>query len=99
MYYQPGGRGVRVDSHAYAGYNISPYYDSLLGKLIVHGASRADALARMRIALSEMRISGIASNLSLHRDILEDPEFNSGCVDIHHLERRLATRATLSDAA
>ena len=95
----PGGFGVRVDSHAYAGYNISPYYDSLLGKLIVHGASRADALARMRIALAEMRISGIASNLSLHRDILDDPEFNSGCVDIHHLERRLATHATLSDAA
>jgi acetyl-CoA carboxylase biotin carboxylase subunit len=94
----PGGFGVRVDSHAYAGYNISPYYDSMIGKVIVHGASREDALARMRIALSEMRISGISSNVSLHRDILDDTEFNSGAVDIHHLERRLA-RATMSSAA
>jgi acetyl-CoA carboxylase biotin carboxylase subunit len=94
----PGGFGVRVDSHAYAGYNISPYYDSMIGKVIVHGASREDALARMRIALSEMRISGISSNVSLHRDILDDTEFNSGGVDIHHLERWLA-RATMSSAA
>ena len=91
----PGGFGVRVDSHAYAGYHISPYYDSLIGKLIVHGASREDALARMRIALSEMRICGISSNLSLHREVLDDAEFKSGGVDIHHLERWLAARATM----
>jgi acetyl-CoA carboxylase biotin carboxylase subunit len=90
----PGGYGVRVDTHAYAGYRISPYYDSLIGKLIVHGNNREDALTRMRIALSEMRISGVASNQSLHRDILDSPEFKSGGVDIHHLERWIAARAT-----
>ena len=95
----PGGFGVRVDSHVYAGYNISPYYDSLLGKLIVHGASRADALMRMRIALSEMRVAGISSNLALQRDILDDTEFNSGGVDIHHLERWIAARATPGSSA
>lgn len=95
----PGGFGVRVDSHAYVGYHVSPYYDSLLGKLIVHGADRADALARMRIALAEMRIAGIASNLPLHRSIIDDPDFNTGGVDIHHLERRIALHTTLSDAA
>jgi acetyl-CoA carboxylase biotin carboxylase subunit len=95
----PGGFGVRVDSHAYAGYDISPYYDSMIGKLIVHGATREDALARMRVALSEMRIAGIASNLSVHRDILETAEFNSGGVDIHYLERWIAARATTSKPA
>ena len=95
----PGGFGVRVDTHAYAGYRISPYYDSMIGKLIVHGANRADALVRMRIALAEMRIAGISSNLSLHRDILNDPAFNSGGVDIHYLERWLATRAAQVNAA
>jgi acetyl-CoA carboxylase biotin carboxylase subunit len=95
----PGGFGVRVDSHAYAGYDISPYYDSMIGKLIVHGATREDALARMRVALSEMRIAGIASNLSVHRDILETAEFNSGGVDIHYLERWIAARAAASKPA
>jgi acetyl-CoA carboxylase biotin carboxylase subunit len=95
----PGGFGVRVDSHVYAGYDISPYYDSLLGKLIVHGASRGEALARMRIALSEMRVAGISSNLALQRDILADTEFNAGGVDIHHLERWIAARTTLSNPA
>lgn len=95
----PGGFGVRVDSHVYAGYDISPYYDSMLGKLIVHGASREDALARMRIALSEMRVAGISSNLALQRDILADTEFNAGGVDIHHLERWIAARTTLSNPA
>jgi acetyl-CoA carboxylase biotin carboxylase subunit len=85
----PGGPGVRVDSHVSAGYRMPPYYDSLIGKLIVHGATRADALSRLRVALGETRIEGIATNLPLHERIVADPEFIRGCVDIHHLESRL----------
>jgi len=85
----PGGFGVRVDSHAGAGYTVSPHYDSMIAKLIVHGDDREDALARLRIALDEMQISGISTNLSLHQRIASDPAFISGAVDIHYLERRL----------
>ena len=85
----PGGYGVRVDSHAGAGYRVPPYYDSMIAKLIVHGATREDALARMRVALAEMRVEGIATNLPLHRDIVRDEGFAAGGVDIHHLERWL----------
>jgi len=88
----PGGYGVRVDSHASAGYRVPPYYDSMIAKLIVHGATRDDALARMRLALAEMRIEGIATNLPLHRQIVQDPGFVAGGVDIHHLERWLQRR-------
>jgi acetyl-CoA carboxylase biotin carboxylase subunit len=89
----PGGFGVRVDSHAGAGYRVPPYYDSMVAKLIVHGATREDALVRMRQALSEMRVEGIATNLPLHRDIVRDEAFAAGGVDIHHLERWLQQRA------
>ncbi len=89
----PGGFGVRVDSHAGAGYQVPPYYDSMIAKLIVHGASRDDALARMRLALSEMQVGGIKTNLPLHRAILDDTAFSDGPVDIHHLERWLEQRA------
>lgn len=85
----PGGYGVRVDSHAGAGYTVSPHYDSMIAKLIVHGDDRADALARLRLALDEMSVSGISTNLPLHRRIASDPIFSSGAVDIHYLERRL----------
>jgi len=85
----PGGYGVRVDSHAGAGYRVPPYYDSMIAKLVVHGATRADALARMRLALAEMRVDGIATNLELHRRIVQDEHFAAGGVDIHHLERWL----------
>jgi acetyl-CoA carboxylase biotin carboxylase subunit len=85
----PGGPGVRVDTHASAGYRVPPYYDSLIGKLVVHGASRADALARLKVALDEMRVEGIATNLSLHRRLVADPDFVRGGVSIHHLESRL----------
>jgi acetyl-CoA carboxylase biotin carboxylase subunit len=88
----PGGFGVRVDSHAGAGYRVPPYYDSMIAKLIVHGRDRADALDRMRLALAEMRVGGIATNLPLHRDILEEPGVIAGGFDIHHLERWLARR-------
>jgi len=85
----PGGPGVRIDSHAGAGYRVSPYYDSLLGKLIVHGATRDEALARLRVALDEMRIEGIATNLPLHRRLVADADFIRGGVNIHHLEAKL----------
>jgi acetyl-CoA carboxylase biotin carboxylase subunit len=88
----PGGFGVRVDSHAGAGYRVPPYYDSMIAKLIVHGANRADALDRMRLALSEMQVGGIATNLPLHRQIMENDGFAAGGVDIHHLERWLQAR-------
>jgi acetyl-CoA carboxylase biotin carboxylase subunit len=89
----PGGYGVRVDSHAGAGYRVPPYYDSMIAKLVVHGATRADALARMRLALAEMRVDGIATNLGLHRRIVQDAHFAAGGVDIHHLERWLRAGA------
>jgi acetyl-CoA carboxylase biotin carboxylase subunit len=85
----PGGPGVRIDSHASAGYRVSPYYDSLLGKLIVHGATRDEALARLRVALDEMQIDGIATNLPLHRRLVADTDFVRGGVNIHHLETKL----------
>jgi len=89
----PGGFGVRVDSHAGAGYRVPPYYDSMIAKLIVHGASRADALERMRLALAETRVEGIATNVPLHRALLSDEGFAAGGVDIHHLERWLQQRS------
>ena len=89
----PGGFGVRVDSHASAGYRVPPHYDSMIAKLIVHGATREDALERMRLALAEMRVDGIATNLPLHRRIVQEPGFAAGGVDIHHLERWLQQRS------
>jgi acetyl-CoA carboxylase biotin carboxylase subunit len=89
----PGGFGVRVDTHAGAGYRVPPYYDSMIAKLIVHGSSRADALDRMRLALAEMQVEGIATNVPLHRAIMRDEGFAAGGVDIHHLERWLAQRS------
>ena len=89
----PGGPGVRVDSHITCGDVVSPHYDSLIAKLVVHGADRQDALERTRAALSEMRVEGISTNIPLHRDILQDGAFRAGGVTIHHLEKRLAQRA------
>jgi len=89
----PGGFGVRFDSHASMGYRVPPYYDSMIGKLIVHGASREDALDRMRLALGELQVDGIATNVPLHRVLLEDDGFATGGVDIHHLERWLQRRS------
>ena len=89
----PGGPGIRVDTHVGTGVVVPPYYDSLVAKLIVHGATREEALARLRAALAEARVEGIATNLPLHRRIVADPAFAAGCVDIHHLERNLLRRA------
>jgi acetyl-CoA carboxylase biotin carboxylase subunit len=88
----PGGVGVRFDSHVQALDTISPYYDSMLGKLITHGSTREQAMARMQIALSDMLVQGIQTNIPLHQDLLRDPGFIAGGVDNHHLERLLAAR-------
>jgi len=95
----PGGWGVRVDTHAQAGYRVPPYYDSMVAKVIVHGATRADALTRLRDALGEMHVGGISTNLPLHRELAVDETFGAGGVDIHYLERWLANRASEEAAA
>ncbi|MEO7431499.1 MAG: acetyl-CoA carboxylase biotin carboxylase subunit, partial [Dokdonella sp.] len=86
----PGGPGVRVDTHVYDGYRIPPNYDSMIGKLIVHGRDRATAIARMRIALSEMVVEGIKTNVPLQQRIMADGGFQTGGQNIHYLERRIA---------
>jgi acetyl-CoA carboxylase biotin carboxylase subunit len=85
----PGGPGIRVDSHAYNGYFVPPNYDSMIGKVISYGATREQAIARMRIALSEMVVEGILTNVPLHRDLMLDANFVEGGTSIHYLEHRL----------
>lgn len=92
-YHTPGGPGIRVDSHIYDGYTVPPYYDSMIGKLITYGDSRQAAMARMRIALSEIVIEGIRTNIALHQDLLRDAGFASGGTNIHYLEKKLAAKA------
>jgi acetyl-CoA carboxylase biotin carboxylase subunit len=92
-YHAPGGLGVRVDSALYAGYTVPPYYDSLVAKLVVHGADRTMALMRLRRALEEFVIDGIATTLPLHRRIAENAEFGAGDYTIHWLERFVARTA------
>ncbi len=89
-YHPPGGPGVRVDSHAYSNYFVPPNYDSMIGKVITYGSDRAQALARMRIALSEMIVEGIQTNLPLHRQLMDDTHFIVGGTSIHYLEKKLA---------
>jgi acetyl-CoA carboxylase, biotin carboxylase subunit len=88
----PGGPGIRVDSHAYSGYTVPPHYDSMIGKVIAYGATRDQAIKRMRIALSEMAVEGIQTNLALHRELLADANFVNGGTSIHYLEHKLALR-------
>jgi acetyl-CoA carboxylase, biotin carboxylase subunit len=90
MWHPPGGPGVRVDSHAYTNYFVPPNYDSMIGKIIVHGDTREQALARMRIALSETVIEGIQTNIPLHRELMADAKFIEGGTDIHYLEQWMA---------
>ncbi len=85
----PGGPGVRVDTHLYDGYTVPPHYDSMIGKLITYGEDRTAAMARMRIALSEMVIDGIRTNIELQQRILGDRGFEEGGVNIHYLEKML----------
>jgi acetyl-CoA carboxylase biotin carboxylase subunit len=89
-YHPPGGPGIRVDSHVYQGYTVPPNYDSMVGKVIAYGASREQAMSRMRIALSEMVVEGILTNIPLHRELLNDARFMKGGVSIHYLEQKLA---------
>ena len=89
QYHQPGGPGIRIDSHVYNNYMVPPYYDSMIGKLIAHGDTREIAMARMRIALSEMVVDGIKTNIPLHQYLLNDAAFQAGGVNIHYLEKRL----------
>jgi len=89
-FHAPGGLGVRVDSALYAGCVVPPYYDSMVAKLIVHAPTRADAIGRLRRALSEFAISGIQTTIPLHQRIVEDPSFQAGDYTIHWLERFVA---------
>ena len=92
MWHPPGGPGVRVDSHAYTNYIVPPHYDSMIGKIIVHGDTREQALARMRTALSETVVEGIQTNIPLHRELMVDAGFSAGGTSIHYLEGWLAQR-------
>jgi acetyl-CoA carboxylase biotin carboxylase subunit len=90
MWHAPGGPGVRVDSHAYTNYFVPPYYDSMIGKIIVYGDNREQALARMRTALAETLVEGINTNIPLHRELMNDAKFEAGGTNIHYLEEWLA---------
>ena len=92
-YHPPGGLGVRVDSGVYQGYKIPPYYDSLIGKLIVHARTREECLARLRRALDEFVVDGIETTLPLFRDLVTNPDIIAGTYDIHWLEKYLSSKA------
>ena len=92
MWHPPGGPGVRVDSHVYTNYCVPSNYDSMIGKIIVHGDTREHALARMRTALGETVVEGINTNIALHRELMDDQGFISGGTNIHYLEEWLAVR-------
>jgi acetyl-CoA carboxylase biotin carboxylase subunit len=89
LWHPPGGPGVRVDSHLYSGYAVPPYYDSMVAKIIVHSDSRDSAIARMYVALTEMVVDGIKTNIPLHLEIMQHSAFKTGATDIHYLEKRL----------
>jgi acetyl-CoA carboxylase biotin carboxylase subunit len=91
-FHAPGGPGIRCDTHVYDGYRVPPNYDSMIGKIIAHGQDRDMAIARMRVALDEMVLDGIRSNVPLHKWLLWDPGFLRGGFNIHYLEKRLAER-------
>ena len=91
-YHAPGGPGIRVDSHVYHNYFVPPYYDSMVGKVIAFGDTREQAIARMRIALSEMVVEGIKTNIPLHQELLLDEAFLRGGTSIHYIEQRMAKR-------
>src|SRR5574338_1178632 len=92
-WHTPGGPGIRVDSHVYNGYTVPQHYDSMNGKLIAYGDTREQAIRRMRIALSEMVVEGIKTNVPLHQDLMQDARFIEGGTSIHYLEGKLAARS------
>ena len=91
-WHPPGGPGVRVDSHVYSGYTVPPNYDSMIGKVITYGDTREQAIRRMRIALSEMMVDGIKTNIPLHQELMLDERFIQGGTSIHYLEEKLAAK-------
>jgi acetyl-CoA carboxylase biotin carboxylase subunit len=91
-WHTPGGPGVRIDSHVFNGYFVPPYYDSMIAKVITYGDTREQAVARMNIALSEMVVEGIKTNIPLHRELMVDSRFMAGGTSIHYLEQKLAAR-------
>jgi acetyl-CoA carboxylase biotin carboxylase subunit len=90
--HQPGGPGIRVDTHVYDGYRIPPHYDSMIGKLVAHAETRELAIARMATALSEIVIDGIKTTIPLHQKLIHDAAFIAGGTDIHYLENKLGLR-------
>jgi len=92
LWHPPGGPGIRVDSHAYQNYFVPPNYDSMIGKVIAYGDTREQAIARLRVALSETVIEGIRTNIPLHQEIFQHAAFKAGGTDIHYLERRLGLK-------
>lgn len=91
-FHVPGGPGIRVDSHVYDSYRVPPNYDSMIGKLIAHGDDRETAIARMKMALDEIVLNGIKTNIPLHKWLMRDAGFREGGFNIHYLEKRLAQR-------
>ena len=92
FWHPPGGPGIRVDSHVYDGYTVPPHYDSMIGKVIAYGDTREQAIRRMRIALSEMGVEGIKTNIALHQELMMDANFVAGGTSIHYLEHKLAAK-------
>ena len=91
-WHTPGGPGVRMDSHVFTGYTVPPFYDSMIAKLIAYGDDRHQAIMRMDIALSEMIVEGVHTNIPLHRELMQDARFVAGGTSIHYLEQKLAAR-------
>lgn len=91
-FHPPGGLGVRVDSHIYSGYKVPPYYDSMIAKVITHARDRRSALMRMQVALDELVIDGIKTNIPLQNDLVRDTAFGEGGVNIHYLEKKLKVK-------
>ena len=89
LWHPPGGPGIRIDSHLYTGYEVPPYYDSMIAKVIAKANTRESAITRMGIALSEMIVEGIETNLELQIEIMQHNAFKRGGTDIHYLEKRL----------
>ncbi|MDR0529334.1 MAG: acetyl-CoA carboxylase biotin carboxylase subunit [Zoogloeaceae bacterium] len=92
VYHPPGGPGIRVDSHIYQGYTVPSHYDSMIAKVIAYGDTRDQAIRRMRIALSEMGVEGIKTNIPLHQELMQDARYMKGGTSIHYLEQRLSDR-------
>jgi len=95
VYHPPGGPGIRVDSHIYQGYTVPPHYDSMVAKVIAYGDTREQAIRRMRIALSEMGVEGIKTNIPLHQRLMLDANFLKGGTSIHYLEQKLADQSEI----